>query len=63
MSIGLDLWSLQSGLNRQGSLQEVKGSAHFADTAIVACHVIESHCLTQFIVLTELFRLFKEIQG
>ena len=55
MSVSLDLWALQSRLNRQCPLQEVQGSSHLANTAVVARHVVEGHGLAQFVVLTKFF--------
>ena len=51
VSICLDLGSLETGLNGQSSLQEVEGSSHLSNASVVACHVIEGHCLTKLIVL------------
>lgn len=62
MSISLCFWSLQSALNGQCSLQKVKGSSHFTNSSIITCHIVKCHCLSQFIVFTQFFRLFQQVQ-
>ena len=62
MSISLCFWSLQSALNGQCSLQKVKSSSHFANSSIIARHIVKCHCLSEFIVFTKLFRLFEQVQ-
>lgn len=63
MGVSLDLGLLKSRLNSQSPLKEVQGGPHLSDTSVVASHVIESHGLTEFVVLTELFRLLEQVEG
>ena len=63
MSVSLDLWALEPRFNSKSSLQEVKSSAHFANSTIVACHVVESHSLAKLVVFTKLFRLLQQVQS
>jgi hypothetical protein len=62
MSISLNLWSLQLSLDGERLLQEVKCRSHFADPAVVARHIVEGHCLAEFVIFTELLTLFKEVE-
>ncbi len=62
MRISLDLGSLQPGLNRESPLQEVERCTHFADSAIIASHVIEGHRLTKFIVLAKFFAFLQKVK-
>jgi hypothetical protein len=41
--VSLNFGSLETGLNRQGFLQEIQSSSHFADSTIIASHIIECH--------------------
>ena len=61
--IGLDLWSLQTGLNSQGLLQEIECSTHFSYASIIASHIIKGHSHAKFIGLTKLLRLLKQIES
>ena len=63
MSVSLDLRALEPRFNSKSSLQEVKSSAHFANSTIVAGHVVEGHSLTKLVVFTELFRLLQQVQS
>jgi hypothetical protein len=63
VSVCLDLGSLQARLNRESPLQEGKSKSHFADTSVVAGHVVESHSLSKLVVLTEFLGLSKEIES
>ena len=63
MSVSLNLRALEPRFNRKSSLQEVKSSAHFANSTIVACHVVESHSLAKLVVFTKLFRLLQKVQS
>ena len=46
MCVRLHFRPLKFGLNCQSLLQEVERSSHLSNPAIVASHVVESHCLT-----------------
>ena len=63
MSVSLNFWALEPRFNRKSSLQEVESSAHFADSTIVAGHVVEGHGLTKLVIFTELFRLLQQVQS
>ena len=63
MSVGLDFGTLEPRFNGEGPLQEVESCAHFTDPAIIAGHIVKSHGLAKFVVFTELFRLFQQVQG
>jgi hypothetical protein len=45
MSISLDLGLLESGLNGESTLQEVKSSSHLSNSAVVTSHIVISHGL------------------
>ena len=59
----MDFRALEPRFNSKSSLQEVKSSAHFANSTIVAGHVVESHSLTKLVVFTELFRFLQKVQS
>ena len=63
MSVSLDFWALEPRFNRKSTLQEVESCAHFANSTIVASHVVEGHSLTKLIVFAELFRLLQQVQS
>ena len=63
MSVSLDLRALEPRFNSKSSLQEVKSSAHFANSTIVAGHVVESHSLAKLVVFAKLFRLLQQVQS
>ena len=63
MSVSLDFRALEPRFNSKSSLQEVESRAHFADSTIVAGHVVEGHGLTKLVVFTELFRLLQQVQS
>ena len=63
MSVGLDLWSLQTSFDGQGFLQEVESSAHLADASVVAGHVIKSHGHAKLVGLAELLWLLQQVQS
>lgn len=62
MCVSLDLWTLQTRLDGQGSLQKVQSRSHLTDAAIVAGHVVEGHRLAKFVVFAEFFGLFEQVQ-
>ena len=61
MSVSLDLRSLQSRLDCQGTLEEVECSAHLSYASIVAGHVIECHGLSKLVVFAELLTLLEQV--
>ena len=63
MSVSLNFGALEPRFNCEGPLQEVESCAHFADSTIVAGHVVEGHGLTKFVVFAELFRLLQQVQS
>lgn len=63
MRISLGFRSLKSAFDCQSALQEIEGGPHFTDSPVVAGHVVESHGLTELIVLAELLGLLEEVQG
>ena len=63
MSVSLDFWALEPRFNRKSTLQEIESCAHFANSTIVASHVVEGHSLTKLVVFTELFRLLQQVQS
>ena len=63
MSVSLNLGFLESRLDSQSPLKKVQGGAHLSNTSIVASHIVESHGLAEFVVLTELFRLLEQVEG
>ena len=44
-------------------MQEVEGSSHLADAAVVARHVVEGHGLAKLVVLAKLFRLLEQVES
>lgn len=63
VGVGLDLGFLESRLDSERPLKEVQGRAHLSNTSVVASHVVESHGLAEFVVLTEFFGLFEQVEG
>lgn len=55
VSVGLNLWSLQTRFDCQSSLKEVKSDFHLVYPTVVACHVVVGHGLAKFIILTQVF--------
>lgn len=62
MSVSLDLRSLQSRLDCQGTLEEVECSAHLSYASIVTGHVIECHGLSKLVVFAELLTLLEQVE-
>ena len=62
MGVRLRLGSLQTAFDRQRPLQKVQRSAHFADSAVVARHVVEGHGLPELVVLTQLLRFLQQVE-
>ena len=42
-------------------MQEIEGGSQLSNSTVIAGHVVESHCLTKFVVGAEFFRLFKQL--
>jgi hypothetical protein len=63
MGVCLSFWSLQSRLYSESPLQEVQGSSHLTNSAVIAGHVVECHCLTKFIIFAEFFALLEQVKG
>lgn len=62
MCVGLNLRALKARLNGERALQEVKSGAHFADTAIVASHIVKGHGLAELVVLAQFLALLKQVK-
>ena len=63
MGVRLGFWSLKPALDSESPLQEIESGPHFSDSPVVASHIIESHCLSKLVVLTEFLRFLEEVQG
>jgi hypothetical protein len=44
-------------------LKEVESSSHFADSSVIASHVVVGHGLAQFVIFTKFFRFLKQVKS
>ena len=63
MCVCLDFWSLKTRFDCQGSLKEIQSCPHLSNASVIASHVVEGHCLTEFVVLAQFFRLLEKIKS